>query len=404
MKVSLGEKIVRMVESPYSWYSYNDFKSSRIPKKVFEQMLEDSNHLMRMNGKGSESFFGGYALGFALRERLQVRSLLRRKPKTYQYVDPFRFVQRMEVHPDSLPDTISPLNQKAKPLVERVQVGEGLAYKIYVGSLAYLSLPVVKTQEIDDLSLTDLIKKYRLSGDDMYRNEFFRRTDEIVQKTVFSRFLSALAVCQDPERLVNAGKRGAENTLSRFDLEKGVLAETYLPYRILGEIKEELRALDPVPRSIRSAVKKIRPLIEEARKNDEALSIDQLVELTGKSKETVTEAYKIVIDDRNSNPVSLSQRQYRTDSEREVRLSDKVPDEITSNRDPTRKIETEDTLSFLLGFLDPRSQEIVVRYYLEKESMKTIGQSLGLSESRISQDHDRIMERLKELAVRMEEV
>jgi len=403
MTESFGRTLIEMVKSPHNWYGPENFESSKIPQEIFKQMLDDPYHLMRINGESGESFLGGYVLGFALREKLGLVKLLREVPKTYQYVDPLRFAQDMEVPLDYLPEVIGFIKKDKRHLVEKVQISEHVAYRIHVGALAYLQLPVVKDLEIGDLSLRDLIKKYRLGGDDKYKDEFLKRTDVLVSTIVFSNFAGAIAQCNDPETIVNAGKKGAEKGFSMFDLEQEVKAETYLPFKINGAVMDELRALDSVPRNIRSTVKKIKPLIKESRKNNEILTVEQLMELTGKTKETVEEALKLVVSNKNDKTVSLDKIKDNTDSYKEMSFIEDIPDQTSSGRDPARKMEVEDTLSFLLGFLDPRSQEMVVRYHIGGEPMKSIGESLGLSESRVSQSLDKIMPRLQELASRMDE-
>jgi len=147
MRKKLGEKLIAMVQNPYAWYNSESFDKACIFETIFRQMSDDPCHLMHVGGRGEISFLGGYALGFALREGLGIGNLLSQRPKTYQYLDLFRLAQCMEVHPDVLPETISPPGMKPRNLVEKVQVDNSIMLRVALGNLAYLSLPAVKDNE-----------------------------------------------------------------------------------------------------------------------------------------------------------------------------------------------------------------------------------------------------------------
>ena len=66
----------------------------------------------------------------------------------------------------------------------------------------------------------------------------------------------------DVEDLMSAGLFGLMDAIDAFDLERGVKFETYCAQRIRGAIFDELRAMDWVPRLVRSRTAKV----ERARK------------------------------------------------------------------------------------------------------------------------------------------
>jgi len=82
-----------------------------------------------------------------------------------------------------------------------------------------------------------------------------------VVKYVVGRMIINLPNSVSYDDLVSAGTMGLLSAIDRFDITMGVKFETYVVPRIRGAILDELRALDWVPRSIRSKAKKLEKAI-----------------------------------------------------------------------------------------------------------------------------------------------
>jgi RNA polymerase sigma factor FliA len=411
-KDKTGLKLVEMVKDPYRFYYESDFKIEEIPSEIFSLMRNDENHLMKADRDNNFGFFGGYILGYCLRQRMGTNEAIESKPKNYTHLDPIKFCQEMQIYYDDLPETISTVNQKQKMLVERVQLGDNLSYRVYVGSLAYLSLPVVSSQDTKKMNLNELIRIYRITKDESYRLEFDIRTNDIVKYLLMNNHLKAIiASGKDIELLEEAGKRGIVEVFDRFDLTKPVQVETYLPYRVNGEIFDELRTLDKVPRSIRTCIKEILPLMQEAKNKGKELTLEQLVTLTNRSKNTVQHAIDF-LNGIGDKEISLDKNIYDNDSNKEVSLIDTIgPSEkrlygkrnikLSSQKDGVSRIDNLDLLSYIISCLNQHEQEIIISYYIQGNTMKEIGTAQGYSESWISQEHTRIWEKLKKIGERM---
>ncbi len=196
----------------------------------------------------------------------------------------------------------------------------------------------------------------------------------------------------DINDLISAGVFGLMDAIEAFDLSRGVKFETYCVPRIRGAMLDELRTMDWVPRLVRSKASKLGA----AKKSLEAeLGRPPLdAELARKLELSLDEFHKMRSDASAVNLVSLNKKWYETDSYKDVREIDILED--IKGEDPTGAIQKRDIMRLVTKGLNRNERLIVILYYYEELTMKEIGQTLGLSESRVSQMHSSIVSRLKE--------
>lgn len=196
----------------------------------------------------------------------------------------------------------------------------------------------------------------------------------------------------DLNDLISAGVFGLMDAINAFDLERGVKFETYCVPRIRGAMLDELRTMDWVPRLVRSKASKL----EAARKAAEAEhgrppadeEIARKMQLSRKKFEKLKNEANAV------GLVSLNKKWYETDSYKDVREVDILED--AKGEDPTKSIQKRDLMRLVTKGLNRNERLIIILYYYEELTMKEIGSTLGLSESRVSQMHSSIVNRLKE--------
>ncbi len=191
--------------------------------------------------------------------------------------------------------------------------------------------------------------------------------------------------------LISAGVFGLMDAIDAFDLSRGVKFETYCVPRIRGAMLDELRTMDWVPRLVRSKASKLN----EAAKNLEAKlgrqpSEQELAEELGIS---VAELEKMMLDANAVNLISLNKKWYETDSYKDVREIDILEDK--KGEDPTKRIQKNDLMRLVTKGLNRNERLIIILYYYEELTMKEIGATLDLSESRVSQMHSSIVQRLQ---------
>lgn len=191
--------------------------------------------------------------------------------------------------------------------------------------------------------------------------------------------------------LVSAGVFGLMDAIDAFDINRGVKFETYCVPRIRGAMLDELRTMDWVPRLVRSKASKL----QEATKALEARLGRHPTEgeLAEQLQMPLEELEKMLIEANAVNLISLNKKWYETDSYKDVREIDILEDK--KGEDPTRRIQKNDLMRLVTKGLNRNERLIIILYYYEELTMKEIGATLDLSESRVSQMHSSIVQRLQ---------
>jgi RNA polymerase sigma factor for flagellar operon FliA len=117
-------------------------------------------------------------------------------------------------------------------------------------------------------------------------------------------------------------------------------------------------------------------------------------ELAKKMKVSLTEFRKLQRDSQATGLISLSRKWFETDSNRDVLEIDVLEDK--RSEDPFRQFQRKDVKEWVTRGLSRAERLIILLYYFEGMTMKEIGETLALSESRVSQMHSAILGRLKQ--------
>jgi RNA polymerase sigma factor for flagellar operon FliA len=224
------------------------------------------------------------------------------------------------------------------------------------------------------------------------KDELLRRYTALVRYVV-ERISAGLPRNVDHEDLHSAGVLGLLDAYQKFDARKGVKFETYAVWRIRGAVLDQLRSLDWASRSMR---RRARELESTCQRMDQKLGRAASDHEVARAMRLNPEDYYRLIDQvRGATLLSLDEVRVSDDQESST-LGDHLPD--PHGVDLEACLEEEESKAVLLQTLDrlPEQERLVVAlYYYEQMTLKEIGRTLGISESRVSQVHTRAMARLR---------
>ncbi len=245
-------------------------------------------------------------------------------------------------------------------------------------------------QRLDAIPILRIWESYQRHTTQDLRNYLMEKFLHLVRYNA-ERIYTRLPSEVDIEDLMSAGLFGLMDAIDAFDLSRNVKFETYCAQRIRGAILDELRSMDWVPRLVRHRTSKV----EHARNRLEmelgrAPSIEEISSRLGVDQE---ELKKILKDGSAVSISSLSRRCFQSDGNREVREIDVIQDGRQAT--PLGEIQRKDLKNLLTKGLSRAERLIILLYYFEDMTMKEIGATLDLSESRVSQMHSSILARLK---------
>lgn len=195
------------------------------------------------------------------------------------------------------------------------------------------------------------------------------------------------------EDMVSCGVQGLIEAYYAFDPNKGAKFSTYALPRIRGSILDAIRATHPLPRSLQKFGSDLEKATSALHvKLGRAPTRDELAELMG------IEPRDFMASLRTSNVrvvslQSLSESAGNGNDEKLWEMADDDP-----NIDPDSVAEetmVRAKLAEAVDLLPDRERTIVRLYYMKSQSLKSIGEALGISESRASQLRHRAIRRLR---------
>ncbi len=239
--------------------------------------------------------------------------------------------------------------------------------------------------------MSDVWRRFKRSRSRVLRNQLMESYLPIV-KYNSERIGAKLPDEIDPDDLMSAGVFGLMDAIEAFDLNRGVKFETYCAPRIRGAILDELRSMDWVPRLVRARAHKLSRASQELESLLGRTPWES--ELADRLEMTRPEFDKLIREATAVGQISLSRKCSETDSNKDVCEIDVIHDR--RGADPIAEILEKDLKELVTRGLTRAERLILVLYYYEEMTMKEIGMTLDLSESRVSQMHSAILARLKE--------
>ena len=246
----------------------------------------------------------------------------------------------------------------------------------------------MKTKQ--ELNIDEIWEQFHKNRDEYSRNLLMEHYRNLVKYSA-DRLHSKLPDKVELDDLVSAGIFGLMDAIDAFDPDRGVKFETYCSPRIRGSILDELRSMDWVPRLVRARAHQLAKAthsleVHFGRKPTEKEIAEEL--------DMDTDEFNRLRRDANAvSLVSLDTKYGDGEGEKDIREIDIIKDERSKN--PVIEAQKRDLKSLLTKGLTRAERLIIVLYYYEEMTMKEIGATLDLSESRVSQMHSSIIDRLK---------
>ena len=235
---------------------------------------------------------------------------------------------------------------------------------------------------------------YRRTGDQKLRDRLILTYAPLV-KYVAGRLGSGLPAHVDEGDLVSYGLLGLMGAIERFDPTREIKFETYAMTRIKGQIIDELRAMDWVPRSVRARARDIERAIAELEKKLERAPTDE--EIAKKLGITTEELEESLSDIARSSIAALDELWTVSGGDGDqVALIDTIEDEGAPDPQGALSVtEQKEALAEAIALLPEREKLVVTLYYYEELTLREIGEVLSVTESRVSQLHTKAVLRLK---------
>ncbi len=211
-------------------------------------------------------------------------------------------------------------------------------------------------------------------------------------KYVAGRIAAGLPQTVDQADLVSYGMFGLIDAITKFDLDRGFKFETYAISRIKGAILDEMRAVDWVPRSVRSKAKsveramaKLEAVLHRAPTDTEiAEELDLSVEQLGSIYKQISSLGMVALDEMLSFNGGES-----------LTFGDTLADRREGPVSTYERIEMRQLLAEAINRMSEREKIVLTLYYYESLTLAEIGKVLGVTESRVCQIHTKAVLQLR---------
>ncbi len=240
---------------------------------------------------------------------------------------------------------------------------------------------------VSAVDTTQLIEKYRATGDITLRNDIIMKYSSLVRHIAIST-RNIYIKYAEIEDIVNEGIISLISAVESFDPAKNVKFETYASIRIKGAIIDFIRKQDFIPRNVRHFSKELETaysslyhLLKREPTNTEiakqmSISEEKLLKMMSDSASASTLSFEELLYENNFEPSEQSSGEWEAEK-------------------GIIKRELYSVLAEAIESLGEKERHVISMYYYEKLKFSDIGKILGISESRVCQIHSKAVVKLK---------
>lgn len=212
-------------------------------------------------------------------------------------------------------------------------------------------------------------------------------------KYLVGRIVPQLPSHVDPQDLTSAAMIGLINAADRYDPERGVLFKTFAEQHVRGTILDELRSYDVLSRSMRDKYKRLE---REVVSLEHRLGRNPTGEEVAGALNIDLNDYYAMLDDVHVFTFISIDDSWEDDEGNPLCLADVLCESESRNpQQQVMKMQLAEALGQAIETLPDKERLAVTLYYSEDLNLKEIGETLGLTESRISQLLSQAMVRLR---------
>ena len=253
----------------------------------------------------------------------------------------------------------------------------------------------VKTERASTESVQKLWEQYNETGDKRIRDRLVLSLAPMVKYIVYKKVREIPARCE-VEDFISCGLEALMRSIDRYDPARGATLEQFAWTRIHGAVLDELRRNDWAPRSLR----RFERDIASAREKFIALNGRQptRAELSAEVEMTEADLDRRLGDIQRSDVGSLNVMVMGEDDTTIERLD--TLRSTDSELDPecaTMRESAKERFREAFEQLPARERQVAVLLYLHNLTLREIGETLGVTESRVCQIHSQLRRRLREM-------
>lgn len=240
-------------------------------------------------------------------------------------------------------------------------------------------------------SLQELAEQHCENPSDGLRNAIISKSMPLIRSIIGKINIPDQPLTQQ-EDIESAGISGLIQAMDSYDSSRNIKFNTFVYYRIRGNIIDYLRKIDQLPRqkrkdygTVKKAIKELSQQLGRKPSDEEvARELDMDIEDYRQLLSNVQTRNALSLDSsfNNDNSNSFYEVHENTDVE--------MPDQDLVNKERAQILQEK------IGELEERDRLILTLYYYEDMTMQEVAMLLELSEARISQLIGKILIQLKE--------
>lgn len=231
-----------------------------------------------------------------------------------------------------------------------------------------------------------LWQSFAKTRDPKIKNELLLNYVDLVRSVVL-RMMPVYRGYNEFDDLVSCGVLGLMDAIDKFDLSQNVKFQTYAAVRIRGEIIDHMRRSDWAPSSLRRKISAVNDAAE-ALENELSRSPTE-EEIAAKLDMKPKDVRDVLEKSYMFNLVHFEDMLTETWTSIPGSADDESPEAFVENR------EVQSVLTDIVATLPEKERTVISLYYFEEMTLREIAEVLGVSESRVSQIHSKVLLKLR---------